>query len=50
MMMMAVGLVIAQVLYRVRPEAFRGRQELLRNASTDGLTGLANRRAFGDWL
>lgn len=49
-MMMVMGLMIAEVLYRVRLEAFRGRQELLLNASTDGLTGLANRRAFGERL
>lgn len=44
--MMVIGLVISEVLYRVRLEAFVARQELQQSASTDMLTGLANRRAF----
>lgn len=44
--MMVIGLVISEVLYRVRLEAFVARQELEQSASTDMLTGLANRRAF----
>ncbi|PAU80434.1 GGDEF domain-containing protein [Halovibrio salipaludis] len=46
LIMMVIGLVISEVLYRVRLEAFMARQQLEQSASTDVLTGLANRRAF----
>ncbi|WP_295718955.1 GGDEF domain-containing protein [uncultured Halovibrio sp.] len=46
LIMMAIGLVVSEVLYRVRLEAFMARQELEQSASTDILTGLVNRRAF----
>ncbi|WP_179105712.1 GGDEF domain-containing protein [Vreelandella utahensis] len=46
LIMMVIGLVMSEVLYRVRLEAFMARQQLEQSASTDVLTGLANRRAF----
>ncbi|WP_202405762.1 MULTISPECIES: GGDEF domain-containing protein [Halomonadaceae] len=50
MLMAVLGIVVAEELLRVRLAAFAARQELARNASTDVLTGLANRRAFDERL
>lgn len=50
LIMMVMGVVISEVLYRIRLEAFIARQTLAQSASTDVLTGLRNRRAFDSLL
>lgn len=43
-MMLGVGLIASELLYRTRMQSFAAREELKQLASTDPLTGLNNRR------